>query len=183
MPRARRRPGSRAPRRLVRAAGVAFSATALGGAGHLLGGGSIRPALLLLAAGLAVVATWSLAGRERGWLTVAATQVGLQQVAHLVLAAGVATDGAGLLPHDLMLQTHVLAGCLMATLLRAGERRIWATARRLAAGVTRWCRDVLACPAVPVAVAAAVPAPVRSMRLRCPLRHAVVLRGPPVPVA
>lgn len=169
------------PLRLLRAGASAAAAVVLGLAGHLAAGGAFTLAGTLLAFAAVLAPSWLLAGRERGWILIAAVQVGAQQVIHPLLA-GVAPEPAAL-PHDVMFFLHVLGALAMATWLRLGERRAWAAARRLAARIVTWAVRFLAGAARPAGPVVrrrpsrgvvALPAAVL-------LRHAVVRRGPPLP--
>lgn len=170
-----------APHRLARAAVVTVSATLLGAAGHALAGGEIRPPGVLLA-GLALLGpAWLLAGRERGWIPIAAAQLAGQQAVHTVLEStgGMSMTG-GLLPHELMLHAHTVSAVLVAGWLRRGERHTWAVARRAAHAVAGWLRRVAAPRPVPtVPVPARRPTAFPLARLGTVLRHALVRRGPP----
>jgi hypothetical protein len=85
-------------------------------------------------------------------------------------------------PHDLMLPAHILAGLVTAVALRAGERRLWADVRRIAARLRRRWRRLTDPGHISPPAAALSPAvmpdhnPRPHQRM---LRHAVVLRGPP----
>ncbi len=181
-------PVDRPPQRLPRAAVVAASATGLGAAGHALAGGPVPLAGLAAAGAVALAVTWAAAGRERGTTAIAALQVGLQQFVHTVLAGPGPNPGAAVLPHELMFHVHVAAGLLVALLLRAGERRTWAAARRVAARVAARTAALLALHRTgpgplrrraPIPVA---PPPPRT-RPQPLLRHVQVLRGPPLSMA
>lgn len=174
-------PGGGVPHRLVRALASAAAATILGLAGHLLAGGAFTVAGTLLAVAVVLVPSWLLAGRERSWTFIAAVQVTAQQVIHPLLV-GVAPE-PGALPHDVMFFLHVLGALAMATWLRHGERRAWSAARRLAGRVVAWAVLLLTGAPVP-AGSVARPRPARAVALPAAvlLRHAVVRRGPPLPV-
>lgn len=174
---------SPAPHRLARACVVAASATVLGAAGHALAGGDVPPLGVLVAVLALIGPAWLLAGRERGWIPVAAAQLAGQQAVHAGLeATGGMSSGmsGGLVPHDLMLQLHVVAAVLVAGWLRRGEQRTWEVARRAARAVTAWLLRALAVRPRP---AVARPAPARTPALLAPatavLRHTLGRRGPP----
>lgn len=141
----------------------------------------MRPVGVLVAALALLGPAWLLAGRERGWIPIAAAQLAGQQAVHAGLEAtsGMGMAG-GLVPHDLMLQLHVVAAVLVAGWLRRGERRTWDVARRAARAVTAWLLRVLAVGPRP---AVARPAPTRAPALLAPatavLRHTLGRRGPP----
>lgn len=92
----------------------------------------------------------------------------------------------GPLPVDVWFYGHVLAAVVVSIWLRHGERRTWATARRAAETLVRYCRLLLAllaewCDSAhpdPAAVGETDQPAVASHR---PLRHSVVRRGPPLP--
>ncbi len=172
---------SAAPHRLARASVAAASATALGAAGHALAGGDVPPLGVLVAALALLGPAWLLAGRERGWIPIAAAQLAGQQAVHAGLEAtgGMGMTG-GLVPHDLMLQLHVVAAVLVAGWLRRGERRTWEVARRAARAVAAWLRRVLAPrPRPAVAVAATTGRPALFAPATAVLRHTLGRRGPP----
>jgi hypothetical protein len=118
--------------------------------------------------------SWMLAGRERSWWMLALTQLGGQQVAHVVLSA-LAPDAAHLVPADLMLYAHLVAAALSALWLWRGERQAWAAARRLVAAVLHRVE-------IPAARPARTPIPPRAAEgpHSLLLRHAVLRRGPPL---
>jgi hypothetical protein len=131
---------------------------------------------------LAVLApSWLLAGKERGWTTIAAAQLAAQQVLHPLLVAASPTPTPDALPHDAMFLLHVLGALGMASWLRHGERRMWASARRLVACLALWTRWLLHVPA------AVPPARMPAVFLcpSCPatvlLRHVLSRRAPPLP--
>lgn len=117
--------------------------------------------------------SWSLAGRERNWYSLTLTQLGGQQIAHVVLSAH-APDGH-LIPADLMLYAHLAAAALSALWLWQGERRAWAAARRLVAAVLHHVLVLAPRPAPKP-----VPSPAAERPRALVLRHAVVRRGPPL---
>jgi hypothetical protein len=173
-------PSTCPPRRLLRSAVAAGTATVLGTGGHVLAGGSVGTGMVAAAVVVATGVAWSAAGRERGTSVIAALQVGLQQLVHTLLTAGDVPAPDGILPHDLMLHVHVAAGLLTALVLRAGERRTWAAARRVAARVATWCRRIVLGRRRRTATLAVVSAPALRVRPQHRfLRHALVLRGPP----
>ncbi|WP_300011600.1 hypothetical protein [Pseudonocardia sp.] len=170
----------RPPRRGLRTAVPTGVATALAVTAHVLAGGTARPATVALALLVAAVPAWLLTARERGWLAISAAQLGLQLVVHGVLAQADPAPHVHLVPHDLMLHAHVLAALLAAAVLRLGERRAWAVARRLSARVAAWWRRLAA--GVPPVAGPASPRLARTSRpgaLRLLLRHSRALRGPP----
>ncbi|MGQ0572793.1 MAG: hypothetical protein ACT4RN_01170 [Pseudonocardia sp.] len=175
-------PGIAPPRRWTRAGASAVAATALGLAGHVAAGG--EPTLTGAALAFLVVAlpSWSLAGCERGWTTIAAVQIGAQQVVHPLLVASSAVAVPAALPHDLMFFLHVLGALLMAGWLRVGERRLWAAARRFAEHLARWRRGLFDAPPAPPPRAPRLrPVTVVAPVLTEPLRHTLRRRGPPLP--
>jgi hypothetical protein len=134
--------------------------------------------------GVALVVAWAaaclLTARERSWAWIAAQQVGTQLLVHAGLASATDPIGPGLLPHDLMLHAHVLAGLLAAALLRRGEHRLWARARRLVARIAAWARSV-GCP-LPAPAGLVNLRPARSSDRVGPLsvlRHSLAMRAPP----
>lgn len=192
------------PSRTLRAAVAVSVATVIGAIGHLLAGGSLSLGALAMAVGAATVPAWLSSGRERSWAWIAALQIGNQQLVHLALSSAAAGIGepvmvepaphdlmpahvvAGLVtavvPHDLMLPAHILAGLVTAVALRAGERRMWAEVRRIAARVRRRWRRLTDPPSIspPCAASSIAVMPDHSPRPHERLlRHAVVLRGPP----
>jgi hypothetical protein len=164
------------PHRSARAAAVSVSAALLGAGAHALGGG--RVTLAGVACGVLVLLgpAWLLAGRERGWLPIVAAQLAGQEIVHLLLGAA-PLPGAALLPHDLMFALHAVAALLAGSLLRHGERRLWAAAQRMAHAVLAWLQRASAhCPVVPrVRPSWSQPCWADAVRLR----HAVARRGPP----
>ena len=142
------------PHRLLRAAVVGASATLLGAAGHALAGGEVRP-LGVLVSGLALLGpAWLLAGRERGWIPIAAAQLAGQQAVHAVLGGTGGMTMSGPVPPDLMFHLHVVAAVLVAGWLRRGERHAWAVARRAARAVGAWLRRASAARPLPAATVA-----------------------------
>lgn len=113
------------PWRWVRAWVLGGSAVALSAGGHLAGGGHAEPVLLALLTGVAALGAYGWLRKERGLfallLAVAIVQVG----AHVVLTAGHAHAGS-----TAMTLAHLGAALLLAVLLRHGESRIFAAARR-----------------------------------------------------
>jgi hypothetical protein len=172
------------PRRLLRSGVAASVAGALGVSGHVMAGGSIRFWAVVGAGAVAAAVVWVCAGRERDTWTIAALQVRLQLFVHTVLATGAVPAVGGVVPHDLMLHAHVVAGLLTAVVLRAGERRTWAAARRIAARIASWCLRVTGGPMRRSAGPVFAPAPaLRVVARHRLLRHTLVLRGPPTAAA
>lgn len=171
------------PKRLARAGVAAGVATALGAVGHVLAGGSTGAGPLLLAFGAAVAAIWPLTSRERGWATIAVVQIAVQAAVHVALGWNTVEHhhAAAAVPDDVMVYAHLAAGLLTAALLRLGEHRVWAAARRAAARWARWWSWLAAVPtAGPPHVR---PHVVVTQVLRSEpvlLRHVLVRRGPPV---
>jgi hypothetical protein len=171
----------RPPLRLVRSVVVGATACGLGVTGHVLVGGSVHYGAVSVAVPVAVAVAWALAGHERDAWMIAALQIGLQLFVHAVLATGAAPATGGILPHELMLHAHVAAGLLTAVALRAGERRTWAAARRALARLASWCLRIIDRPAQRTDRPVLRPAPaLRVVAHHRLLRHALVLRGPPV---
>jgi hypothetical protein len=156
------------------AAGTAVGvATAAHGIAH--GGVDLVGAVWAFAALLGPA--WWLTRRERSGGAHALTQLGAQQAVHAALS--LSADGSAHVPHDLMFYAHLLAAALTGCWLRYGERRAWAAARRLVAGVL---------PDLPPAARTAAPLPllVPVTTHRPPalvLRHALARRGPPLTAA
>jgi hypothetical protein len=101
---------------------------------------------------------------------------------HAVLESAAGAEHATMLPADVMLVSHLVAAALIAGVLRLGERRSWAAARRAAlAVVLRWQRLLALFRGPGIApVVAAAPAPVPARAGDRTLRHVVVRRGPPL---
>lgn len=104
---------------------LAVSSVGLAAGGHLVGGGQVEPVFLGLLVAAATVAAHAWLSRERGLLAIAATVIGLQVGVHLGLTVGHAHSVG-----PAMILTHAAAALLLAVLLRAGEARIYAAARR-----------------------------------------------------
>jgi hypothetical protein len=169
-----------APPRALRAGLAAGLAVVSACLAHALANGPVDPAGAAWAFAALAGPAWWLARRERGWGAIALTQLGAQQLVHLVLAAsaehahhgGHVAAGA-----DLMLYAHLAAAALTGAWLRWGERRAWAAVRRSLLVVLPLVAPVAAAPAV------AVPAgPVRRPTGAL-LRHTAPRRGPPRPAA
>lgn len=173
-----------APHRLLRATVAALVASGLGSAAHLATGGSVPiPGAL---AGLVVLLgpMWLAAGRERSRPTIAALQLGGQQIVHALLAITATTVHPDVLPDDVMLCGHLAAATLAAAWLRRGEQRLWAAARRTAASMAAWWRWVLRITDRGIGTLPVFLVPGPALPRPCPgavLRHAVVRRGPPLP--
>jgi hypothetical protein len=156
------------------AAGLAVLAACLA---HAAAGGPVDVAGAAWAFVGLLGPAWWLARRERGWGAIVLTQLGAQQLAHLVLAASAASAGhAGHVATspDLMLYAHLVAAALAGAWLRAGERRAWAAVRR-------FLLVLVPPPALPWAAGLVRPAPrppVAAVGARL-LRHAMARRGPP----
>ncbi len=113
------------PWRWVRAWALGGSAVALSASGHMLGGGHTEPVLLALLVALAALAAYGWLRTERGLVAIAAAVTVMQTATHLILGAGHTHSSS-----SAMLAGHVVAGLLLAILLRSGESRIFAAARR-----------------------------------------------------
>jgi hypothetical protein len=113
------------PLRWLRAGVLGGSAVALSAAGHIAGGGHAEPVLLLLLGALAALGAYGWLRTERGLVSIVGAVAVVQLAAHLVLSAGHAHAGS-----SAMLGAHAVAGLLLAALLRRGEARIFAAARR-----------------------------------------------------
>lgn len=101
------------------------SAVAMSAGGHVAGGGHAEPVLLLLLVAAAALAAHGWLRSERGLLAIVSAVAVAQLATHLVLAAGHAHSVS-----SAMTAGHVLAGLLLAVLLRHGESRLYAAARR-----------------------------------------------------
>jgi hypothetical protein len=145
---------------------------------HTVGHGQVDPAGAAWAFAALVAPAWWLAGRRRGWIAVALTQLVGQQVAHLAMSASASAAGEHahlLVGSDLMLYAHLAAAALTGTWLWLGERRAWAAVRRLLL--------VFETPPEP---AVAPPGPLNFPPVgHHPglgrLRHSLARRGPPLP--
>jgi hypothetical protein len=113
------------PWRWARAWVLGGSAVALSAGGHMLGGGHLEPVLLVLLVALASLAAYGWLRSERGLLAIIAAVTVVQAVTHVILGAGHTHSSS-----SAMLAGHLLAGLLLAVLLRSGESRIFAAARR-----------------------------------------------------
>ena len=113
------------PWRWVRAWVLGGSAVALSAGGHVIGGGHAEPVLLVLLASLAALAAYGWLRTERGLLAIVAAVTVVQGAAHLILGAGHTHSSS-----SAMLAGHLLAGVVLAVLLRTGEARLFAAARR-----------------------------------------------------
>ncbi|WP_214403980.1 hypothetical protein, partial [Pseudonocardia lacus] len=159
------------------AAGLAVTSAVLA---HAAGGGSVDAGGAAWAFAALVGPSWWLARRERGWGALALTQLGAQQLVHLLLTqTGEHAGHAGhvLVAADLMLYAHLAAAALTGAWLRWGERRAWAAVRRFLLVVLPLAARVAASPA------AALPFPPVQHPAGALLRHAAPRRGPPVPAA
>ncbi|MCO1660160.1 hypothetical protein [Pseudonocardia humida] len=159
------------------AAGLAVAAAVLA---HAAGGGSVDPGGAAWAFAALVAPAWWLARRERGWGAIALTQLGAQQLVHVLLsnAGEHAAHGAHVLVGaDVMLYAHLAAAALTGAWLRWGERRAWAAVRRFLLVVLPHLPPVGAAPAV------GLPCPPVQHPAGALLRHAAPRRGPPVPAA
>lgn len=175
--------GPTVPHRLPRAAAAAMLATAVGAVAHLLGGGVVTAAGLVGALAGLLVPIWMLAGRERSFAVIAGVQLAGQQLAHawLELSAGPDVLPHLRLPDDVSLYGHLAAATLVAGWLRAGERRLWAAARRAVQAVATWLRWARTrrggAPPGLVVLAHVDTPPTHSGTV---LRHVLVRRGPPL---
>ncbi|HVK23758.1 MAG TPA: hypothetical protein VM677_20580 [Actinokineospora sp.] len=172
----------RVPARGKRTAITLVTALVAGAVGHVLAGGTWSGPGITTAAALLLLPSWLMTVREQRFPAIAALLAGGQLSTHvtLTLMAGAAHAGhvssADPTPAPAMLLAHATATLLLAWWIRRGERRVFAGLRRLlrtlcAVGVEPPVRP----SARPAFAEAAVLARVTS------LRHAVVLRGPPVP--
>ncbi len=98
---------------------------ALSAGGHVVGGGHTEPVLLGLLTVMTVLAAYGWLRSERGVLAILAAVAVVQVGAHVVLSAGHAHAGS-----TAMTLAHLGTGLLLAVLLRHGESRIFAAARR-----------------------------------------------------
>ncbi|MGI5283079.1 MFS transporter [Nonomuraea polychroma] len=157
--------------RALRAAAFAAVSVVLGLVAHLLAGGSVSVACLLMAWGVSFVPAHLLAGRERSLAVIVAALGAAQAALHLLFSsahaveapAGHAHAHSGLVPDIGMLTMHAWAVVLTAVWLSRGEAAVWAVLRRLAV------RLLIAIFAVAVPTACAVIAP--------PARRPVILRS------
>ncbi|MBC6466459.1 MFS transporter [Actinomadura alba] len=172
--------------RLARAVVFATVCVVLAAVGHMAAGRPVAPGSA--GVGLAIVAgvTVLLAGQERSFPTIVGGLLGGQFVLHALFAqAGggghhhapeVLTHPGGGRPA--MTLAHVSAALLTAWWLRRGEAVLWTLARRIAAAVVR----PLALPGAPHPASPRLSVPPEDpplRRLLAPLRHVVILRGPP----
>lgn len=91
----------------------------------MFGGGHVEPVLLALLVAMAALAGYGWLRTERGLLGIVAAVTVMQGATHLILGAA-HTHGSSWA----MLAGHLVAGVLLAILLRSGESRIFAAARR-----------------------------------------------------
>jgi hypothetical protein len=163
---------------------LACVATAVGAGSHLLTGGAVTGTGVACTLPVLALLAWPLTRRERGWWTIAGVQLAGQHAAHALFALGAASHVPTGLPVDAWFYGHLLAAGVVATWLRHAERRTWAAGRRAVATLSahwhRWPDRLPDRPSLPVPVPAPAVAPPGALR-RCPLRHSVVRRGPPVP--
>jgi hypothetical protein len=113
------------PWRWVRAWVLGGSAVGLSAGGHVIGGGHAEPVLIILLMVVAVLAAYGWLRSERSLLAILAAVAVVQVGAHVVLSAGHAQAGS-----TAMTVAHFGAGIVLAVLLRNGESRIFAAARR-----------------------------------------------------
>jgi len=113
------------PWRWARAWALGASAVALSAGGHMLGGGHMEPVLLALLVALASLAAYGWLRTERGLLAIIAAVTVVQAATHVILGAGHTHSSS-----SAMLAGHLLAGLVLAVVLRTGEARIFAAARR-----------------------------------------------------
>ncbi|GAA3240754.1 MFS transporter [Actinocorallia longicatena] len=170
-----------APFRLARATAFSAVCVSLTLVAHWLAAGdplSFR-AVATAFCGVGAIA-YLVAGAERSLPVIIGLLLGGQFSLHAFLASAGGHHGAIEVGETLspgMSAAHLLAGLLSALWLRRGERAAWAMARRLLtpllvrAGAVRLPAPLLVLPAAPEA-------PVRPVAAL--LRHALVLRGPPV---
>ena len=91
----------------------------------MLGGGHMEPVLLALLVALASLATYGWLRTERGLLAIIAAVTVVPAATHVILGAGHTHSSS-----SAMLAGHLLAGLVLAVVLRTGEARIFAAARR-----------------------------------------------------
>ncbi len=170
------------PPRALRAGVGAAVAVGFAAVAHRVGHGQVDVGAAAWTYALLIGPAWWLARRQRSWGALAVTQLGGQQVAHLVLAAArpaaEAHHETSHVPADAMLLAHLAAAALSAVWLVRGERRAWRALRRAFVTVLR---RILGTPRPPLRAAArrtsgGVPRPVDG------LRHVVSRRGPPRPL-
>jgi hypothetical protein len=168
----------------ARAVGVTAAALGTAVAGHTLGGGALDPGAVLLAVFALAAPAWWLARDERGWERLAAAQLALQLVAHVVFStvepgahAG-HDDGAG---PGLMLVAHLVSAAVAAAWLRRGEQRARALAVRALAQLFALVGALLVGTRPQTSAAPVRPRSTPSSRVSTLLRHAIVHRGPPLP--
>jgi hypothetical protein len=157
------------------AAGVVL-AVGLGCAGHSVAGGQVSVSGAVFAAALLAGPLW-LAGRR---------ELTAPMIALLLTFGQLLVHVAFLGSHDpaahadstpwVMWLAHTAAGALLGLWLRVGERKLWQAAKRRVAMLVR--------PRLPRAVAVLVRVARQTPHAAtsAPLRHSIVLRGPPAGV-
>jgi hypothetical protein len=172
--------------RLARAVVFATVCVALAAGGHLAAGMPVSPGSA--GAGLTIVVGVGLlmAGRERSLRTIVGGVLAGQFGLHALFAQAAGGGGHHHAPEALthsssgrpaMTVAHVSAALVTAWWLRRGEAVIWRLARRIAAAIRP-----LPPAAAPRPVSPPAPVPPDDPPLRrspTPLRHVVILRGPP----
>ncbi|MBX6767239.1 MAG: hypothetical protein IRY90_08830 [Actinomadura rubrobrunea] len=180
------------PSRTARSAVFAVVCVCLTALGHRTASGEPMPPDALLWGFFGVwAAALPLAGHERSLPTIFGGLLGGQFVLHALFSTGEphchrlgsahpapAADHGG----TAMAIAHLLAAAVSAWWLRRGERAAWRLARLAASVLLRPLWLTFSAPA-PQAPRAAVPRTRPSAPPRvAPLRHVLVLRGPPAPV-
>jgi hypothetical protein len=173
------------PARSRRVASGTIAPLVVGSAGHLAAGGSWSAAPVAVAAVLLVGPAWILSRRELGLPSIAMMLVSGQVMTHAALMLSSSGDHSDMaIPAGPVVLYHFLAALVTSWWLRRGEQRLWEGARRVMAAVCRCVCHLLRtaphaganCHTVRV-----IPAPESgARRFRILLRHAIVLRGPPV---
>ena len=130
--------------------------------------------MLVLLTAMAALAAYGWLRTERGLVAIVGAVAVVQLAAHLLLAAGHAHAGS-----SAMLGAHAVAGLLLAVLLRHGEARLFAAARRRYLQWRVAVRTALAgLPTVPAFAQARVAG--RTPALTMWIHRAVQGRAPPV---
>lgn len=173
------------PFRLARAAAFAVVCVGLAVLAHVFAGGAVPVSSALFGFALSFAAALALAGRERGFWTVAGLLTSVQVVLHLQFTASHVADlvpqashghaGSGLVPGLGMLVLHSFAVVLTALWLARGEAALWALLRRLAVRLRLVWPAPLVVPAWP-----AVPHREPGLLRSAVLRHSVSGRAPPL---
>lgn len=142
--------------RAGRVLAFAVSATAVGSAAHVAGGGEVPVAGMLFSLPLVAIAVNPLAARRRGLPTLGAAMAGIQVLLHVAFLAAdshgtcepVGAHGhttlvrcgemTSMSPSAGMLAAHVLGAALMVLVLARGEAALWALADWVAFRVRLW---------------------------------------------